>query len=82
MNKLGAVVIVIVMVAACYLIMLVVIPDVVVPLIESANETMTASSNMSDYPGSQSFLVSTPWILFFVPGTIGIIVITLILRSS
>lgn len=81
MNKLGAVLIVIGIVIACYLILLVVIPSVVVDMVETANATMTASSNLTNYPGTQGFLLSTPLILFFVPGGIGMIVIVIILRQ-
>jgi len=82
MSKLGAVIIVIVMVAACYLLMLVVIP-VANDLIVTANTTMTASvDNLTAYPGAQDFLISIPWILWFVPATIGAIIIVLLLRSA
>lgn len=83
MNKLGSVLIVIAVIAACYLIILVTIPNIVVPMIESANATMTADvDNLTAYPGSQDLMISTPWILLWVPGVIGMIVIVLILRSK
>ena len=79
MNKLGAVLIIIGVVIGCYLILLVT-QTVVVNLVESANATITASSNLTNYPGTQGFLLSTPWIMWFVPGVIGMIAIVIILR--
>ena len=79
MNKLGAVLIIIGVVIACYLILLVTMTTVI-DIVETANATMTASSNLTNYPGTQGALLSTPWILFFVPGVIGMVVIVLILR--
>ena len=80
MNKLGAVLIIIGVVIGCYLILLVT-QAVVVNLVESANATITASSNLTNYPGTQGFLLSTPWIMWWVPGVIGMIVIVIILRK-
>ena len=80
MNKLGSVLIIIGVVIGCYLILLVT-QTVVVGLVETANATMTASSNLTNYPGTQGFLLSTPWILWFVPGVIGMIAIVIILRQ-
>ena len=80
MNKLGAVLIIIGITIFLYLILLVVMP-VVVDMVSTANATIVASSDLSDYPGTQGFLESTPWILFFVPGSICMIIIVIILRS-
>lgn len=79
MNKLGAVLIVIGVMIACYLFLLVVMP-VITGIISTANATVSAQT-WANHPGSQGFLQSTPWIMFFVPGTIGIIVIVMILRK-
>lgn len=82
MGKLGHVIIVIAIVSACYLIMLVVIP-VVNDLIVTANATMTAdTANLSAYPGAQNFMIASPWILLWVPGTIGLVVVVLILKGG
>ena len=79
MNKIGAVITVVVLVIAAYLLLLVVMP-IISDAALTANTTMNASSNMSLYPGTSGFLMSTPWILFFVPGVIGIAVIVVLLR--
>jgi len=81
MNKIGAVIVITVMVIAAYLLLLIVVPNVIAPAALSANTAMDASSNMSLYPGTSGFLMSTPWILFFVPGVIGIAIIVVILRQ-
>ena len=79
MNKFGAVIVVVFVIIVAYLILLVVMPIVSTAAL-TANTTMDATSNMSLYPGTSGFLMSTPWILFFVPGTIGIAIIVVILR--
>ena len=81
MNKIGAVITISSVVILAYLFLLVIIPNIVAPMALSANTAMDASSNMSLYPGTSGFLMSTPWILFFVPGVIGIALIVIILRS-
>lgn len=80
MNKIGAVAIVIFVVIVCYLILLVAMP-IVADLASTANATITASSNLTMYPGTQGFLLSTPWIMFFVPGVIGMVAIIIILKQ-
>lgn len=80
MNKLGAVIVVLVLTTVVYIVMLVTMP-VLVGVTETVNATMTASSNLTNYPGSQGFLLSTPWILWFVPGVISIAVIIGILKA-
>ncbi len=79
MNKIGAVITVVVLIIGTYLFLLVVMP-IISDLALSANTTMNATSNMSLYPGTSGFLMSTPWILFFIPGIIGIALIVVILR--
>ena len=80
MHKAGAIAIVTGVVIVCYLLLLVVVPWLS-EITLSVNATMDATSNMSRYPGTSGFLLSTPLILFFVPGTIGIIVVVIILRQ-
>ena len=79
MNKFGAVAKVCVAVFLVYLIMLVVIPWLA-DITLTVNSTLNATSNMSNYPGTSEFLLSIPWILFFVPGVIGMAAIVIILR--
>lgn len=82
MKKVGGVIVVCAAVFAVYLIMLVVMPTVVdITLI--ANSTINASGiNTTLQPGSTEILIAAPWILWFVPGIIGMIVVVKILKGS
>ena len=79
MNKVGGVIVVVCLVAAAYLIMLVTMP-VLIDVATTANTTMTAGSNMANYPGTSGALMSAPWVLWFVPGTIGLASVIVILK--
>jgi len=46
----------------------------------TTNATLAAGSNMTNYPGTSGFLLSTPWVLYFVPAIIGIIWLVVILK--
>jgi len=48
----------------------------------TVNTTLNASSNMSLYPGTSGFLLATPWIMYFIPNVIGVIVVIMILRRQ
>jgi len=80
-NKIGVVITITFVVILTYLLLLVVIPNIVAPMALSANTAMDASSNMSLYPGTSGFLMSTPWILFWIPGVIGLALVVAILRT-
>ena len=79
MNKIWGVVIVTSLVAVLYLILLVTMPILVDATI-TCNSTINASSNMSLYPGTSSMVIATPWILWWVPGVIGMIIVIIILK--
>lgn len=80
MSKVGQVIVVVVFVSIVYLAMLVIMP-IVSDFSISANATITASgANITAHPGSTSFLLSIPWILWFIPGSIGIAVVVVILK--
>lgn len=80
MSKIGQVMIVVGAVIGLYLVLLIVMP-ILSDMASTANTTIAATSNITNYPGTTSFLLSTPWILFFAPGTIGMIAIIIILRQ-
>ena len=82
MSKFGKVIGIIGIVIAVYLIMLIIIPGIVVPLASTANTTMSLTSNMSNYPGASGFLISIPWILWFVPAGIGTAAVIITLRGE
>jgi len=79
MNKFGAIIVTIVLVVIVYLLMLIVVPFLS-DIVSTANTTAAASENITNLPGSTSFLLAIPWILWFVPGTIGIVAVIMILR--
>ncbi len=79
MNKIGHVIIVTLIVGAAMLLLLTFMP-VVTEMANTANTTMSATSNMSNYPGTGEFMVAAPWLLFFVPPTIGMVVVVIILK--
>lgn len=68
-------------VIVCYIFLTAVMP-VIVDLSSSANETITASSNWTDYPGAQGALVGAPFWLYFIPAIGGIVAIVIVLRAK
>lgn len=81
MNKYGYVAMVVGITIISYLIMLIVIPflnDVA----STANTTMAASSNLSNYPGAAEGILAAPLWLMFVPGGICLAAIVHILRND
>lgn len=80
MNKIGQVTIVVVVVGILYLLLLAVMP-VLTGVAATANATMAATSNMSNYPGASEGLIAAPWVLWFVPGAIGMIAVVVILKQ-
>lgn len=68
-------------VSILYLLMLIVVPFLVDTTV-SVNATLHSSSNMSLYPGTTDFLVAIPWICWFLPACLGIVVVLGILRSD
>lgn len=65
----------------CYLILTAIMP-VFTDVTGTANETITASSNWTDYPGSQAALVGAPFWIYFIPGVVGIVAIVFVLKSK
>ncbi len=81
MNKYKTVILTLVFVSIAYLLMIVFVP-ILGDFAGSANATMAASSNMANYPGTSGFLLATPWIMWFVPGAIALIVIIITLKKG
>ena len=79
MNKFGSVFAISALIIVVYLFLFVIMP-IITGMALTANTTMNATSNMSMYPGTSGFLMSIPWIVFFVPGVIGIALIVVVLR--
>lgn len=51
-------------------------------IIETTNTTLTATSNMSNYPGLQDSIESAPLWLYLIPAGIGGIITVIILKRS
>ena len=78
MDKIWQVVIVCIGVGILYLFMMVAMP-VMTELASTANTTMGASSNVSNYPGSTEAVLAAPYFLWFVPGALGMVSVIFIL---
>jgi len=81
MHKIGMLLTTIVIIIILNLILVIMVPflaDITV----TVNTTLNASSNMSLYPGTSGFLLATPWIMYFIPNVIGVIVVIMILRRQ
>lgn len=78
MRKYVSVFLIIVFVTLAYLLLMMVQPTIN-SVVVSANTTIGASSNWSDYPETQAVLEGFPFWIWFVPATIGgaAVVITL-----
>lgn len=63
-----------------YILMLVVMPFMT-DLASSVNTTMAASSNLTNYPGSAEGVLAAPWVLWFIPASIGMIGIVVVLKQ-
>jgi len=46
----------------------------------ATNQTLDASTNMTQYPGASSFLLAIPWLMYFMPGILFIVVVIQILK--
>ncbi len=68
-------------VALCEVVMLIFIKFVSDTTL-TVNATLVGASNMSRYPGTLGFLLATPWILYFVPAIIGIVLIIIVLKRK
>ncbi len=80
MKKFGAVAIIVALMIGAYLFMMIAMP-IISDFASTANTTMSASSNMSDYPGTLDATLAIPWIMWFVPAVIGMIIIIIILKQ-
>lgn len=79
MNKLGAIAIVVGTTIIVYLLLIVIMPFIA-GIASTANTTMAASSNLSNYPGAAEVMLASPLWLMFVPGGLCIVVVIGILR--
>lgn len=80
MKKIGLIALTLGFVIFAYMILTLVQPTLV-DIANTANTTMSASSNMSNYPGTAEVMTGSPLWLYFVPAVLGGIIIVGILRS-
>jgi len=81
MKKVGWVIVLWAGIVIAYIILTAAMPAIN-SLVQTANETMVATSNMSNYPGSQEAILTAPLWLYFLPGGIGIMATVMILMAK
>lgn len=81
MNKYVSVALIVAAVVVAYMLITVLQP-ITVSMVESANTTISASSNLSNYPGTQAALIGWPWWLWFVPAFLGTILVVVELKRQ
>lgn len=81
MNKLKAVVIIIAGVCLAYLMLLAVMPALT-SIVAESSAIVGAHPNIDLHPGAQEGLDIMPWVLYFLPGVIGIIALVITLRRG
>ena len=81
MNKLWAIVLIVVVVIGVYLMLAVFMPAIS-DIANNAAVSLNATSNMSNYPGTLETVESSPWWLWAVPGVAGIIAIAVTLKRG
>lgn len=80
-NKIKQVIFIIAGVVLVYVFLTIIIP-ILADFAGTANATITASSNFTDYPGTQAVLVGAPFWIYFIPGIVGIVAIVFVLKSK
>jgi len=79
-NKLGTVIVIVIFVAISYAVITLFMPTIS-DFANTANASMAATSNMTDYPGTSDAMVFAPWALYLAPAAIGLIAVFFALRS-
>jgi len=79
MNKLGALLIIIGGVVFAYVI-LTAAQGAIVGIVSSANASITA--NTTNMPGAREGLLAMPWVVYFIPGVMGIVAVVMLLRAK
>lgn len=81
MRKLGLILATIGIVVIAYLFLLVIMP-IISDFASTANTSIAASHNVSNFPGSTTGLLAIPWVLWFAPAVGGTIAVVVILRME
>ncbi len=80
-DKVKQVVIIIAAVSILYL-LLIPIMGIFTDAASTANTTIAATDNWSDFPGAQSALLGAPLFIFFIPAILGIAWVVLVLKRK
>ena len=80
MGKVGAVIVVVIATIMVYVALLVAMP-ILTEFASTANTTMAATSNLTNYPGAAEGVLMAPWFVWFAPGIIGMTIVVVILKS-
>lgn len=81
MNKVKAIGSIIIGVIVIYIILTAAQPAIV-EVANTANVTMAASSNMSNFPGMAEATVAAPLWIYFIPGGVGLAAVIFILKRK
>lgn len=68
-----------ILVVAAYIIMAVMMPAIT-EIVSTANTSLVASANMSDFPGTLEAVNSAPLWLWFIPGGVALVVSVIMLK--
>lgn len=82
MNKLGAIILIIIFAATGFWLYNIAASPIIVEQANTANTTIAASGNMTNYPGLGAGLVASPWWLLFAIPVIAVVVIVQRLRNK
>jgi len=80
-KKVGEVFLICVFITFAYM-LLILFQPITNSFVQSANATISASSNWSNYAGAQEVLVGWPFWLWMIPGALGVICTVLVLKGG
>lgn len=81
MQKAGRIVIIIIVVAAAYG-MITIFQPITNSMVQTANSSIAASSNWSNYPETQAVLLGWPFWLWMLPGSAGVLATVVVLTKK
>lgn len=81
MNKIGGIILLAILGAAGFMLFQLFMPTVN-DMASTANTTIAASSNITNYPGATQFLVASPWVLLLTFPVIIVIVAIVYLKQQ
>lgn len=79
MKKIKSVAFICIGVAVCYLFLTAFMP-VITGVVETSSANISANPNLDQYVGAKEGLDIMPWVLYLLPGAIGIIALVVVLK--